>query len=187
MDFDQTNREGLQMSTPYQNDPTMQDPYASNPASSGSPSGYSGYESPAYSASSYNSYPPVQQPPQPQEPNFGYESPGYATYGQQNPYATQGMQPYAAVLPDHPQSTMVLVLGIISIVGFAITGPFAWFFGSKARKEIAANPGVYKEGGILNIGWILGIIGTVFLILGTVAMVAYFIFIFVVIAGSGSF
>lgn len=167
------------MSTPYQNDP-----YASNPASSGSPSGYSGYESPAYSASSYDTY-SAPQPAASQDPYSGYESQGYASYGQQTPYAAPGVQPYqTALLPDHPQATMVLVLGIIGIVMVQLCAPFAWYFGNKAKREIDANPGMYKDGGMLTVGRVLGIIGTVLLILTTIFLILYFVFIFIIFAGS---
>lgn len=181
------------MSSPYQNDPTMHDPYASNPASSGSPSGYSGYETPAYSASNYDSYAQPQPQASAQDPyqgyeSQGYESQGYATYGQQTPYAAPGLQPYqAAMLPDHPQATMVLVLGIIGIVMVWLCAPFAWYFGNKAKKEVDANPGMYKDGGMLTVGRILGIIGTVLLILYSIFFVLYIIFVVVLVASTSSF
>jgi hypothetical protein len=51
--------------------------------------------------------------------------------------------------PDHPQATVVLVLGILSIVGVSVCGPIAWYLSNKALAEIEANPGRYNPGGAL--------------------------------------
>lgn len=75
---------------------------------------------------------------------------------------------------EHPHGVIVLVLGILGIVGVGITGPFAWFIGSRARKEVAA--GRYAESSALTIGWVLGMISTVLLglallfVVGTVVL-----------------
>jgi hypothetical protein len=83
----------------------------------------------------------------------------------------------APILPDHPKATTVLILGIVSFFTGGITGPFAWYMGGKARQEVKANPGVYKDGGTLTIGWVLGIIGTIQLILWAI----YIIFVLVIV------
>lgn len=100
-------------------------------------------------------------------------------YVQSSPYGTSMAQP-------HPQGTMILVLGILSIVGISILGPFAMVMGNKAIKEIDANPGAYSNRDSVNIGRILGIIGTVLLALGVVAMVIWLVFVFVIIGISAS-
>ena len=85
------------------------------------------------------------------------------------------MPPYGGYLvrpPDHPQATLALVLGLVGLVGAAVfcgvtlvVSPFAWAIGSSALKEIRASQG--RTGGESNArtGMILGIIGTVLLIL----------------------
>jgi uncharacterized membrane protein YjgN (DUF898 family) len=69
---------------------------------------------------------------------------------------------------DHPQGTLILILGILSIVCLSILGPVAWFMGNKAVREIDANPGAYTNRGTVNAGRICGIIGTILLILGII-------------------
>lgn len=143
------------MSNPYQT-PGHSDPF-------GAPEPQGPYSGQSYSPSSYGSagYDPA--------PPNAYSSGGYAPYAQPLPYN------YPVMLPDHPQATVVLILGVLSVVGLAITGPFAWYFGNKARKEIAANPGVYKDGGTLTAGWVMGIIGSVLLMISALVLVGYVI------------
>lgn len=111
-------------------------------------------------------------------------------YDQQPGYAVQGYpaQPYGyaqAVLPDHPQSTTALILGILSFFTGGITGPFAWYIGGKARKQVQANPGQYKDGGMLTVGWVLGIVGTIYLAFFVLFVVVYLVII-VAILGAGA-
>lgn len=86
-----------------------------------------------------------------------------------------------AMQPEHPQGTTILVLGILSLVCCSLLGPVAWYMGNKARNEVKASPNGYSNSNLITIGWICGIIGTVFLVLGII----YFIFV-VVIVGAGS-
>ena len=80
-------------------------------------------------------------------------------FGQQVPYGYG-----APLLPEHPNSTLVLVLGIVGLVTnfFALPfiSPIAWYLGAKARRDIARYPGVYRDNGRLTAGLTLGIIGT---------------------------
>lgn len=90
----------------------------------------------------------------------------------QNPYAGG---PGGGVPQPHPKGTIVLVLGILSIVlcGVGvILGPIALVQGSKALKEIDANPAAYNNRQNVNIGRILGIIG---LILGVIGIIYYIV------------
>ncbi|GAA2098204.1 hypothetical protein GCM10009841_11130 [Microlunatus panaciterrae] len=82
---------------------------------------------------------------------------------QQPPYG----QPYGAATQEHPQGTMILVLGI---VGFfvGICGPIAWYMGRKVQKEIAATGVHYSNEQNINIGKILGMIVTILAIIGLV-------------------
>lgn len=90
-------------------------------------------------------------------------------------------------VPEHPSGGAVFALGLISLVIAGITGPFAWAMGSKARKEIAANPTAYRESGLLTAGWVMGIIGTIFLIVNVVIVLVYFvIYLLIIVALFGA-
>lgn len=110
-----------------------------------------GYPQAPYGQASGYSQPTGSQP--------GYPEPtGYPGYGQG--LATQ-QQPYGygyPMAPDHPSSTVVLVLGLIGMFMFPLTAPFAWVLGSKARAEMKAYPGRWGSSGTLTVGWVLGII-----------------------------
>jgi len=88
--------------------------------------------------------------------------------------------PYRPPPPDHPQTTTILVLGICGLVLCQVLGPFAWSMGNKALREIDASEGRYGGRDTVNVGRILGIIGTIILGLFVLALV-----FFVVIAGIG--
>jgi ABC-type Fe3+ transport system permease subunit len=83
---------------------------------------------------------------------------------------------------EHPQGTMVLVLGILSLVVCGLIGPFAWVTGNKAKKEIDANPGRYSNASFVTIGRILGIIATVLWLL----IIVFYVVVFVLIAAGSS-
>lgn len=123
-----------------------------------------------------------QQPPQ--NPYYPQQQPGYYQQQppQQPPYGYP-QQPYAyqPPKPNHPSATTAMVLGIIGLAGIATCGgitlvlsPFAWVTGARALREIRANPGTYGGEGSASAGRIMGIIGTVLLILGIIATVAFF-------------
>ena len=102
----------------------------------------------------------MTQPPAPQRPTptsnpYDGTPPPSAAWPHPQPFA-----PYAAAMPEHPQSATVLVLGLIGLF-IPVTGPIAWWMGSRARAEVAA--GRYAPGGTLTGGWVLGIITTLWL------------------------
>jgi len=128
--------------------------------------------SPAYGQGSYGQVPYGQPTP----PSYGGQpagpTPGQPMApGQPAPYLP--MSPYGGYVPppDHPQSTLALVLGLVGVIGAFIlclplvVAPFAWVIGHGALKDIRASQG--RLGGESNArtGMILGIIGTVLLIL----------------------
>lgn len=121
-------------------------------------------------------------------PNAGQVPGAYAPPGQypprvstsppgQYPPGQYGYQPvYAA--PKHPQATLAMVLGIIGLTGImcyvtALVAPFAWWIGAKATREIDADPARYGGRGEASAGKIMGIIGTVLLILGLLALAGF--------------
>ncbi len=136
-----------------------------------------------------------QQPPQypGQDPQGGNQYPqqggGYG--GQYPPQGGAYGQPgYGAPWqpPKHPQSTTVLVLGILGLVLCQVMAPIAWYMGNNALKEIDADPSRYGGRSEVNTGKILGIVGTVVLILSILFVIVYFVFIVAIfgIAASSS-
>ncbi|MGA8246158.1 MAG: DUF4190 domain-containing protein [Nocardioides sp.] len=139
---------------------------------------------------------PAQQPPNPYQPPANpYPQPGsFDQYAAPNPY---GMPPYpgyqqgyGAGLPEHPSATTALVLGIVGLVGIALCGgltlvlsPFAWAIGGRSVKEIDAAPGRYSGRDKANAGRIMGIIGTVLLVLGVVAVIGLLALAFALVPG----
>ena len=71
---------------------------------------------------------------------------------------------------DHPKATTILVMGILGLVLCQVLGPFAWSMGSKALREIDASQGTLGGRETVNIGRILGIVSTVLLGLGILAV-----------------
>lgn len=94
-----------------------------------------------------------QQPPNPYQP----------------PYPPPGGAPYAP--PEHPQATLVLVLGILGLALCQVLGPVAWVMGHRARKEIAASGGTIGGNTQVTVGWALGIAATLLLVLSIVVLV----------------
>lgn len=76
----------------------------------------------------------------------------------------------------------MLVLGILSLVVCSLFGPFAWYMGSNARKEVQASPTGYSNSGLITAGWVMGIVSSVLLIAG----IAFFIVMFIVLAAAGA-
>lgn len=102
--------------------------------------------------------------------------PGAAQYAPE-PWATGGYPVGFGAPSEHPQATTVLILGILSLF-IGVTGPFAWFLGSQARREMAANPGRWAPSGSLTVGWVLGVVTT---LLGVLA-VGFFLLMIVGLA-----
>jgi uncharacterized membrane protein YjgN (DUF898 family) len=86
---------------------------------------------------------------------------------------------YPAPPQDHPQTTTVLVLGILGLVLCQILGPFAWIMGNRVVREIDA--GGYGGRSTANAGRICGIVATAFL-----GLTVLFVLLGVVLAVAGS-
>ena len=126
--------------------------------------------------------PPYQTPP-PQDPQwYGAPGGGYGQYQQppSGPYGQQGygqQYGYTYLVPNHPQATTALVLGLIGLIGGCLCGlpllasPFAWAVGARAKREIAAAQGQLGGAGNAQAGYVTGIIGTVLLVLAVFALV----------------
>lgn len=148
-----------------ENTPWTHQPYGQAPQEPPAP--------PAYPAPPYGQ---DQQPGYPQ-PSYGqpYQQPYQQPYAQQ-PYQ-QAYQQFPSI-PNHPSANTALVLGIVALGGGFIcglpilAGPFAWYLGSKVRREIDAEPQRYAGRSEAQAGMILGIIATVLLLLAALAIVA---------------
>lgn len=79
--------------------------------------------------------------------------------------------------PEASQATTVLVLGILGLVICAVLAPFAWSMGNKELAAIDSGRRAPENRGTANAGRILGIIGTIFLIIGVIAFIVFFILI----------
>ncbi|BDI29525.1 hypothetical protein CCAX7_15760 [Capsulimonas corticalis] len=81
------------------------------------------------------------------------------------------MQP-TSYSPTPVKGTMILILGILSIVGLPILGPVAWIMGNNGIQTIDRGNGDFQQRQNTMIGRICGIVGTVILALSVVAIVA---------------
>ena len=140
---------------------------------------------------------PVEQPYSQQQPPYSQQQPygqqpayGQQPYGQQpayppayGPAASDQIQFHAAgPTVEHPQATLAFVLGLLSVLGLSILGPFGWYYGNKVVAEIDRDPREYANRGIAMAGKVLGIIGTVFLSLAVLAVVALIVIAMLVAA-----
>jgi hypothetical protein len=62
-------------------------------------------------------------------------------------------------------ATLILVLGILSLVCCGLLGPVAWIMGNNALRDIDAGLGNPNDRGLVVAGRILGIIATMLLVL----------------------
>ena len=109
---------------------------------------------------------PWQQQPQDRPPY------GQPAYGGPPPF---GGPPSYGGMREHPQGTVILVLGIVSLVVCQVLGPVAWVMGNNAMADINRSPGLYTNQSSVQAGRICGIIATAFLaltILGVIIVIA---------------
>ena len=120
------------------------------------------------------------QPPAPPQGQPPYQ--GQGPYQQGPPPGYQGHAP-VQYAPDHPRAVTSLVLGILGIVLCGVLAPFAWVIGSKTLNEIDASNGMVGGRGAAQAGYILGIVGTVLLVIYAIAAVFYVIFMISLVGG----
>jgi hypothetical protein len=155
----------LRMSNPYDPNPQGQ-PYDQNPQSQPGSNPYQ---------------PPPGQYPGGSAP-YGQSSP--APYGQSSP-APYG-QPYGGVATqEHPQGTMIFVLGIVGIF-VGVCAPIAWYLGNKTLREIAASGTSYSNVSQIRTGRMLGKVFTIVYIVFIVLYIIALIVIFGVAASQGN-
>lgn len=88
--------------------------------------------------------------------------------------------------PKHPNATTSMVLGIVSVAGGVLCwlplliAPVAWIVSAKTVKEIDASNGAQDGRGEAMSGKILGIIGTVLLVLGLAALIGFLVLAFTI-------
>lgn len=113
-------------------------------------------------------------PQHPQQQPYGQPPTGQPPYGQpaygQAPYGQPAYgHPSMGYAPDHPKATTALVLGILGMVVCGLLAPFAWRIGKRTLDEIDGSHGQLGGRGTAQAGYVLGIIGTVLLLLGVLA------------------
>ncbi|MFC4374149.1 DUF4190 domain-containing protein [Nocardia halotolerans] len=74
--------------------------------------------------------------------------------------------------PDHPQSTLVLVLGVLGLALCGLCAPFAWVKGRQALTEIDAAGGTIGGRSQVYAGYIMGIVGSA--VLGMMVLLGLF-------------
>jgi M penetrans paralogue family 26 len=99
----------------------------------------------------------------------------------------QSQQP--GVQPPLPNATLVLVLGILSIVVCFITGIVALVMAKKEMALYDANPGLYSQASYNNVktGRICAIIGIVLQGIGLLIYIAFIIFFAAAVGAAGGF
>ena len=101
-----------------------------------------------------------------------------------NPYPPYGAPMPGARPPDHPQTTVILILGIVGVTVFQICAPIAWYLGNKAKQEILASNGAVGGLSMVNLGRVLGIVGTAILAISALVVVAAVVIIIIAAATS---
>ena len=82
-------------------------------------------------------------------------------------------QQWGSTPPRHSGATTSLVLGILGLVLCQLLAPVAWYVGGQAVKEIDAAPWSYSGRSEANAGRIMGIIGTVLIVLGVLVVLGF--------------
>lgn len=80
--------------------------------------------------------------------------------------------------PEAPNAMLIFLLGLFGVIFLQILSPVAWYLGAKSRREIKAQPpNTFRSEGLVTAGWILGIIGTILMILAIVFIILMFAFL----------
>ena len=146
----------------------MSNPYDQNPESQ---PGSNPYQPPPgqYPAGQY----PAGQDPAGQYPGSG---------GTPSPY---GQQSYGVATQEHPQGTIVFVLGIVGIF-VGVCAPIAWYLGNKTLREITASGASFSNVSQIRTGRMLGKVFTIIYIVLIVLYIVFFIVIFAIAGSQGN-
>ena len=123
---------------------------------------------------------PYNQPTPGQYPGGG--APGqYPGSSSPAPYG----QGYGVATQEHPQGTMIFVLGIVGIF-VGVCAPIAWYLGNKTLREITASGASYSNVSQIRTGRMLGKVFTIIYIVFIVLYIVFFIVIFGIAASQGN-
>jgi hypothetical protein len=78
---------------------------------------------------------------------------------------------------DHPLAMNVLVWGIISFCCCSLGGPIAWVRGRRVLREIAASGGTIGGRSAARVGYVLGIISTLYVVIAFVGGTIYLVYL----------
>ncbi|MGH7201414.1 MAG: hypothetical protein ACREJB_12465, partial [Planctomycetaceae bacterium] len=110
------------------------------------------------------------------------------TYGTL-PTLQQGKAVMAGAPPppgqEQGRGTLILILGILSIVVCPILGPFAWSMGKADLQKIDQGLISQQERGTTQAGYICGIIGTVLLVINILIAIVWIV-ILIAAVGAGA-
>lgn len=70
---------------------------------------------------------------------------------------------------EHPNATAVLWLGAASLLCCGLLGPVAWALGKRALDQIEESGGAYGGRAQVMVGFILGIVGTILMVIWATA------------------
>ncbi len=113
-------------------------------------------------------------PEQPRNPYFPEQPAGPAgPYG--SPYGVSPTGVPWGPPPDHPKAATVLILGILSFALCQVLAPFAWVIGRRTLREIDASGGRWGARSQVQVGYVLGIVGSILLALGVLLGVVYLV------------
>ena len=78
-----------------------------------------------------------------------------------------------ATRPNAPNAVLALVLGIVGVAVCSVCAPFAWYFGAQAEQAVDASGGSLDGRSLATAGKILGMVGTVFLVITVIGLIVY--------------
>jgi hypothetical protein len=113
-------------------------------------------------------------------PTAPYQAPG--PYPGHPPYPAQGYPGQWPAYPEASQAVLALVMGIIGLFVFWPVAPVAWVIGRKEVRAVDAGRRDPANRGVALAGQVMGIIGTVLLVLG----VAFFLVAIVLLVAVGT-
>jgi hypothetical protein len=102
--------------------------------------------------------------PYPAFPPGGYDTPSPGPY--------PGGSGHWGLYPEGSQAVLAFVLGIIGLVVFQPLAPFAWVIANREIRGVDAGRRNPSNRGLAVAGKVMGIIGTIFLILGIIFFAA---------------
>ncbi|MGF1661416.1 MAG: DUF4190 domain-containing protein [Kineosporiaceae bacterium] len=95
------------------------------------------------------------------------------------PAARHPGPPPAGAYPEAGQGVLALVLGILSVISIPLLGPVAWWLGLFDKRAVDAGRRDPSGRGAAVAGYVLGIVGTVFLGIGLLVLLAFVGFVLV--------